>query len=158
MNGLCAKLFFIVLFSAFMEQHRVSSFQVEMKGRFEQLALPRVTCYDHKIEAVFGPMVKANIHVQGKETKQKNFKQSLLQSKYIKLLKGEEANWQFYVRLCFVCPLIVTTRPHRGNNICAELWRCLWSECDQGEEPELHILEQIWQLLRSDWGQLKALF
>lgn len=35
-----------------------------MEGAFEDLALPRVTCYDHKIKAVFGPMVKSNVHVQ----------------------------------------------------------------------------------------------
>lgn len=64
MNGV--RVLLIVLVHAFMEQHRCSSFQVQMKGTFEQLALPRVTCYDHKIEAVFGPMVKTNVHIQGK--------------------------------------------------------------------------------------------
>lgn len=67
MNGLCARVFLIAL----VELHCCSAFEVQMKETFEQLALPRVTCYDHKIEAVFGPMVKTNVHVQGKKKKNK---------------------------------------------------------------------------------------
>lgn len=67
MKRVWARVFVTVLVLAFMERHRSSSFEVQMKGTFEQLALPTVTCYEQKIEAAFGPMVKTNVHVQGKK-------------------------------------------------------------------------------------------
>lgn len=66
MTCLCARVLLTVLVLSLVERNH-SSFQVQMKGTFEQLALPRVTCYDHRFEAVFGPMVRSNVHVQGKK-------------------------------------------------------------------------------------------
>lgn len=37
-----------------------------MKRTPSEQALPRVTCSDGRIRAVFGPLVKSNIHVKGK--------------------------------------------------------------------------------------------
>ncbi|XP_070780092.1 zona pellucida sperm-binding protein 4-like [Enoplosus armatus] len=60
----CAKLYLISFIFALVAQHCGSLPTVQMKKAPEQLALPRVTCSARRIRAVFGPLVKSNIHVK----------------------------------------------------------------------------------------------
>ncbi|XP_045928828.1 zona pellucida sperm-binding protein 4-like [Micropterus dolomieu] len=64
MNYYCAKPHFISLIFALMAQHRWCFSTVQMKRTPSEQALPRVTCSDGRIRAVFGPLVKSNIHVK----------------------------------------------------------------------------------------------
>lgn len=66
MNCHSSRLLLIPLVCALMAQHCCSFPEPQLKRTLEQLALPRVTCYVRRIKAVFGPMVKSNIHVKGK--------------------------------------------------------------------------------------------
>ncbi|XP_074511606.1 zona pellucida sperm-binding protein 4-like [Sebastes fasciatus] len=59
-NYHCAKLCLIALIFAVMAQHCWCF----SKKTPEQLVLPRVTCSGRRMRAVFGPLVKSNIHVK----------------------------------------------------------------------------------------------
>ncbi|XP_044036668.1 zona pellucida sperm-binding protein 4-like [Siniperca chuatsi] len=63
MNYHCAKLYLLSLSFAVMAQHCWCFSTVQMKKTPQQLVLPRVTCSARRIRAVFGPLVKSNIHV-----------------------------------------------------------------------------------------------
>ncbi|KAK5856677.1 hypothetical protein PBY51_008258 [Eleginops maclovinus] len=65
MNYHCEKLCLITLFFATMTQHCWCSSAIRLMETPEQL-LPSVTCSDRRIRAVFGPLVRSNVHVKDK--------------------------------------------------------------------------------------------
>ncbi|XP_042361429.1 zona pellucida sperm-binding protein 4-like [Plectropomus leopardus] len=65
MMNYCAKLCLIsLLFAVIAEPCWCFSTVKQVKKTPEQLALPRVTCSVRRMRAVFGPLVKSNIHVK----------------------------------------------------------------------------------------------
>ncbi|XP_059204424.1 zona pellucida sperm-binding protein 4-like [Centropristis striata] len=64
MNHHCAKLGLITLVVVAMVQPCWCLSAGQKKKRAEQLALPTVSCSARRIKAVFGPLVKSNIHVK----------------------------------------------------------------------------------------------
>uniref|UniRef100_A0A671UMC5 Zona pellucida sperm-binding protein 4-like n=1 Tax=Sparus aurata TaxID=8175 RepID=A0A671UMC5_SPAAU len=59
----CVKLC-LVSFTVVFMAHQCGCLTGQVRKTPEQLALPRVTCSPRKIRAVFGPLVKSNIHVK----------------------------------------------------------------------------------------------
>ncbi|KAK1877057.1 Zona pellucida sperm-binding protein 4 [Dissostichus eleginoides] len=64
MNYHCEKLCWITLFFAMMTQHCWCSSAIRLKETSEELHVPRVTCSDRRIRAMFGPLVRSNVHVK----------------------------------------------------------------------------------------------
>ncbi|XP_033501361.2 zona pellucida sperm-binding protein 4-like [Epinephelus lanceolatus] len=64
MDYKCAKLCVISVIFVVMAQHSWSFSTVQVRKTPEQLVLPRVTCSAGRLKAVFGPLVKSNIHVK----------------------------------------------------------------------------------------------
>ena len=65
MNYHCEKLCWITLFVAMMMQHCWCSSAIRLMETPEEQHVPRVTCSDRRIRAVFGPLVRSNVHVKG---------------------------------------------------------------------------------------------
>ncbi|KAG7216212.1 hypothetical protein INR49_029061, partial [Caranx melampygus] len=63
MDHHCVKCYLISMVIALVAQHCCSVSPVQRR-KTPELALPRVTCSARKIKAVFGPLVKNNIHVR----------------------------------------------------------------------------------------------
>lgn len=61
----CVKLCLVAFIVVFMA-HQCGCLTGQVRKTPEQLVLPRVTCSPRRIRAVFGPLVKSNIHVKGK--------------------------------------------------------------------------------------------
>ncbi|KAF3846785.1 hypothetical protein F7725_003863 [Dissostichus mawsoni] len=68
MNYHCEKLCWITLFFAMMTQHCWCSSAIRLKETPEEQHVPRVTCSDRRIRAVFGPLVRSNVHVKVPES------------------------------------------------------------------------------------------
>ncbi|KAI4822314.1 hypothetical protein KUCAC02_007868 [Chaenocephalus aceratus] len=66
MNYHCEKLCWITLFFAMMTQHCWCSSAIRLSQTPEEQHVPRVTCSDRRIRAVFGPLVRSNVHVKDK--------------------------------------------------------------------------------------------
>lgn len=108
MTCLSARLLLIPLVCALMAQHSCSLPELQLKRTLEKLALPKVTCYVRRIKAVFGPMVKSNIHVKGKNVLKSSSATSMAkryQSKqivwlvYFKHLHGAQ-RYQHHILFC----------------------------------------------------------
>lgn len=163
MNYHCAKLYLISFIFACTAQHCWSFSTVRMKKTPEQLALPRVTCSARRIRAVFGPLVKSNIHVKGKIA----FSVATQPLKWLEIDSVQSAKsivWiknglsAFVLNPSILCALCCFLRHDRGHSPSASVWGVLWSETGQGEKPEPLVLQQIWQLLCTDGGKNKGLY
>lgn len=162
MDYKCAKLCVISVIFVVMAQHSWSFSTVQVWKTPEQLVLPRVTCSARRLKAVFGPLVKSNIHVKGE----------------IIIFPTSEMRWQIWLEMVSVKRVLsvvwfqnklsifawneyacfpVFFRYIRGHHPCASVWGVLWSEAGQREKPEPLPLQQIWQLLCTDWGKNKEL-
>lgn len=127
MNCHSARLLLIPLVCALMAQHCCSFPEVQLKRTLEQLALPRVTCYVRRIKAVFGPMVKSNIHVKGKNLLK--YPNATSVAKRLVIIKVNKLYDLFISNICSVPSTTSTTfcfvvhccllRHHRGHNPCA---------------------------------------
>lgn len=155
MNYQSAKRYWISLVFAFMAQHCWCFSAVQVKETPEQrpqLALPRVSCSARGIKAVFGPSVKNNLHVRGKifegdgKKKEKRIWNRFSFHIYLSIFALNPS----FNYICFVCFLI---RFDRSYSPSTSIWRVLWCEDGQGEKQESLLLQQIWQLLCTDWGK-----
>lgn len=155
----CVRPILIASVFALITQHCWGFSATQMKKPLEHLALPRVTCSARRIKAIFGPLVKSNIHVKGKL-----FFFFLLWiclssswdgcQKWLETVRCQSASQH---GLHFIFLSLCVLRHDRSRNPSASVWGVLWSETGRWKKPEPLFLQQIWQLLCKDWGKMQLM-
>lgn len=147
MNYHCANLCLVSLIFGLLAPHCWCFSAVQVKKTTKQLSvLPKVTCSARRIRAVFGPLVRSNIHVKGKGAFFVTFK------------LNPRDGWQTLSQYKLLSKVVLLRfdRLNRGHNPSPPLWGLLWSDTEQRQKPEPLLPQQIWQLLCTHWGKIRG--